>query len=365
MKILFDDQVFSYQSGGGVSRYFFELAQGLEQGGDEAWLPFRHTPTQALQTWRPDRFRPFFPGLAFRGKAQLLEQLNRWASRRALKSRWDLFHPTYYDPYFLPTLKGRPFVLTIHDMTHERYPEGLKDAHLVPERKRTLAQAASAVIAVSEHTKADAVSQLGLSAEKIRVVPHGLSLSPEKVTPVPLALPERYILFVGHRHAYKNWAFWLRSLESLASKHPDLHIVCAGGGALGAEEQSLIRETSWRGRVVSFPFLKEGELATAYKNAAVFGFPSRYEGFGLPLLEAFAWDCPVTAARASSLPEVGGEAVLYFHPEDPREMLDITERALTDQGLRAELRRRGRERVREFSWAATVEKTRALYRSLI
>lgn len=357
MRVLYDHQVFSYQAHGGVSRYFSELILGLESRG--------HQPIRGWR-WSPNRYLPgrdLFGAGSFKGKAALRAAVNRGVSQKALTASFDVFHPTYYDPYFLDRLKGRPFVLTIHDMTHELFPEGLPDAAIVPRRKRLLADRAAQVIAVSENTKTDAVRLMGLDPQKVTVIPHGNSLRPGAVVPQDLDVNRPYWLYVGSRKAYKDFPVVVRALGTRQAAKRGEMLVLAGGGPVTVAEAALLRSHGLEGAWLQSD-CSEAELAGWFSHAQALLYPSRYEGFGLPLLEAMAWGCPVIAAAASCLPEVGGEAAWYFTPGDAASLTALLER-LDAPGCRDERAAAGRQREALFSWRAAVDKTLDLYESVL
>jgi len=361
LRVLYDHQIFSSQPQGGVSRYFAELVRGLPSLGVGVQTGWDYTANRYLHEANP-RFRDWAPGLRFKGKAHLTGWWNRGASQRALRSsEWDLFHPTYYDPYFLPLLKGRPFVLTIHDMTHELYPEGLSDRGVVPARKRMLANRARLVIAVSENTRADAIRLLGLDPAKVVTVPHGNSLRPGLVVPAKVPADPGYWLYVGTRSGYKNWALVVEALAQRANATDRL--VMVGGGPLTNAERRQLDLAGLGSRAVQTG-ASDAELAGWYRGAQALIYPSKYEGFGMPLLEAMAWGCPVVAARASCLPEVGGDAALYFAPESCGDLVTQLER-LSDPAECQSYRAAGLAREALFGWRQTLAATAAVYQGCL
>ncbi len=357
LRVLYDHQVFSYQAHGGVSRYFSELIQGLESRGHQAvrgWL------------WTPNRYLPgpdLFGSLRFKGKALLRSAANLQVSLSGLRRPFDLFHPTYYDPYFLSRLQGRPFVLTIHDMTHELFPADLADARTVTVRKKLLATLASRVIAVSENTKADAVRLLGLDSSKVVVVPHGNSLHPGFVQPKAPGNKEPYWLYVGARKQYKDFSVLVKALALRGAGQRGETLVMVGGGAVTQGEAALLRISGLAGRWTQTD-CSESELAGWYAGAMALVYTSRYEGFGMPLLEAMAWGCPVIASRSSCLPEVGGEAALYFSPGEADDLTKVLEQ-LDGNTERQRLIDSGYARERQYSWETAVERTLSVYEAAI
>jgi len=380
MRILFDHQAFVLQRWGGISRYFLELISGIV-GRAEVDLALarsmnEHVPAleQLLGISVSDEgfAETFLPGARFPLKKQLrsiAKRVNRsfdapTVNRRASLAKvragaFDLLHPTYYDPYFLDALAGRPFVLTVHDMTHEVLTQHFSADDALPGWKRKVVRAATRILAVSENTKRDLVRVLDVDPGAVDVVHHGFAAPAADGVPPP-SLPERYVLFTGTRVSYKNWAFCVRALAPLLRDTRDLQLVCTGDPFSRPERELL--EAEGIGDRVRRVSAGRGGLQALYARAAAFVFPSLYEGFGLPLLEAFAAGCPVAAATGSSLPEVGGEAALYFDPRSAEAIRDAVGRLLFDANVRAELVERGRARVRTFTWERTCEETLETYR---
>jgi len=361
--VLFDHQVFSYQREGGVSRYFAELISGLPGCGVEVGTTFRRTPTRYLLEKFPERYQDWLPGFSFKGKNHLLNAWNKGLSKKGLRTnKWDVFHPTYFDPYFLKILKGRPFVLTIHDMTHERFPDGLSDKDTLPPLKGILAKEAATVIAISESTKKDVVEILHIPESRVVVIPHGNSLLPEKVAPIPLNVPSPFWLYVGGRAAYKNWETALFAFVERQNQFPKDFFIHVGGGSFSESEKAWIHKLGLAEKVFQIQ-AGEGQLAWLYQNAQGLIYPSKYEGFGLPLVEAMAWGCPVVCSNTSSLPEVGGDAALYFNPEDPHACnLEMTQ--LDSQNRRSAAVRAGLARAGLFTWEASVRHHAEIYKKV-
>lgn len=365
MRILYDHQIYGSQLHGGVSRYFFELLSRLHGRPDvsvrlaallsnNAYL--RHAAFPAP--------RPFFPSVRALRKGGVITTVNHWWARRLLRrGELDLLHPTYYDPWFLPELGGRPFVLTVYDMVHELFPGLFSPGDPTRERKRALVERAAGIIAISESTKRDLVRLLEVPEERVRVIPLAAALPPPAEARPP-DLPRRYLLFVGQRAGYKNFLPLLAALAPLLRDEAGPSLVCAGWKPFSRAEREAIDGAGAGGRVLHRPDPDDAELATLYRHAAVFVYPSRYEGFGIPVLEAFSCGCPAALARSSSLPEVGGDAAAYFDPDDPASMRAEIARLLDDAGLRRDLVERGRRRAGEFSWDRTAEETLACYRSV-
>lgn len=373
MKILYDHQIFSWQEFGGISRYYYELLRAI---GDTATLSLSLSDNEYLHAdpafacrikskstyQRPRSVSRLFKSVRRRHNP---DGLNRLGSIAALKrGSYDLFHPTYYEPYFVPFLKGRPFVLTVYDMIHEILSEHFDQTDPASANKLKLVQHASHIIAISESTKKDLVSVTGMDPDKISVIHLGSSFSNAAERPAMLSLPRRYILYVGTRRGYKNFALTARAVQELLKGCPGCHLVCAGGGPFTAEETCLFSELGINGRVEYYEATTPN-LLSLYQRAAVFVFPSLYEGFGIPLLEAFSCGCPVIASRTAALMEVAGDAAIYFDPKNAYSLGDTASKVINDPALQAALREKGTRRLRSFSWEKCARETMAVYQQTL
>lgn len=378
MKVLFDHQAFEFQRWGGVSRYYLELLRGLP-GRAEVELALarsRHVNVPELNdllgleiTDRGHR-ETFLGGARFPGTKQLYSVAKRLfptlnaprvnrerALARIRAGGFDLLHPTYFDPYFLDALGDRPFVLTVYDLAHDVFPALFAASDDTAARRARLVAKAARILAISHHTKQDLVERLHVDPERIDVVHLGFAWSAPEAPPPPL--PARYVLYTGTRFAYKNWAPFVEAIAPLLLAEQDLHLVCTGH-PLTAHERAHLERLGIAARVVHVD-ATDGILRALYRRATVFVFPSLYEGFGFPALEAFAEGCPAALARTSSLPEVGGDAAVYFDPNDAASIRETVGRVLADAPLRADLAARGRERVRAFTWEQTCAGTADAY----
>jgi glycosyltransferase involved in cell wall biosynthesis len=267
--------------------------------------------------------------------------------------------------YFLPRLLGavaRRRVITIHDLTYKRFPELLQKETLVNldyQMARELAHA-DAAICVSESTRQDLLAFYDIDPSRAITIHSGLAVpTSDAALPIP-DLPTRYILFVSTIEPRKN-------LDVLLDAYARLRARGAYDGALVVVGRVGWKAESTRARlraegVHHLDYLPAGQLAAVYRNAELFVFPSIYEGFGFPLLEAMAYGVPSIAARSSSLPEIGGDAALYFDPHDARGLESQISRVLSDAALRAQLAAAGPLRAAQFRWDVAAEQTLAVLR---
>jgi glycosyltransferase involved in cell wall biosynthesis len=368
MNITYDYQIFAWQKTGGISRYFFELMQGIKKHSDHSttlglWYSENHYISEA----------PFFCPIIskapnFKGKHLVVEWVNRWKMKQAIiNSSFDLFHPTYYNPYFLKSIGRRPYVVTVYDMVHEFFPEEVFDrANITSKWKEILVQNAAGIIAISERTKQDLVNIFHLHEKKIRVIYLASSLhSNDSTHRQPIHLPPcKYILYVGEREGYKNFRFFIISSIPFFKKNKELKVVCIGGKPFSKNEIHLIQQAGLTSRIFRY-VVSEKQLSAMYENAELLMVPSLYEGFGLPLLEGFSCNCPVVCSTKGALPEVGGDAPVYFDPTNPGSLLEAIEFVFNNESIKKEMRKRGKARAELFSWDNTVRETLELYQSVV
>lgn len=366
VKILYDHQIFSTQIYGGASRYFYELINHLQKDQEiNVELSLRYSNNHYVESATFSRHKKFFWGINVRGSYRILRVLNRQKTKVLLqKQSFDVFHPTYYDPYFLDYIGSKQFVLTIYDMIHEIFPHTFSDKGRTAQDKRLLAYKSKKIIAISENTKRDIIRFYGIDDDKIDVIYLANSLSKTNDKANTLNVPQRYLLFVGDRDGYKNFDRLIKAICPLLVADDTLIIVCVGGGKFSNYEQDMFKQLRMRNRILHCSAY-DSNLAYLYENATVFVFPSLYEGFGIPVLEAFACGCPAVLSSRSSLPEVGGDAAVYFDPESELSIKQAIERVIYDETLRHNLKRKGKEQLKKYSWDKTAEKTKAVYRKLI
>lgn len=380
MEVFMHPCTFWYSRFSGITRYLCELTEELMKMDVNVHIPIKDTPNEYLKNAgffpKTSAEAPGIPLTARMVKvllshtpyaAKAYRHAMREEARRYMRAghRFDVLHPTHSNAYDqIPFIGNTPMVFTVHDMTHEIYPELFK-GDPTAERKKDFARRADRVIAISECTKRDLVEICGIEPEKIDVVHHGNSLVlPQDAATRPMDLPERYVFFVGKRAGYKNFNIFLKAFAELASADAELQLVCAGGGAFTAAELAQIESLHLKGRVQQ-RWITDEELAIMYNRCQAFVYPSAYEGFGLPLLEAFSCGAPVLCAKASCFPEVAGEGADYFPAEDAAAMAAAMQRVLQSSDYANALRARGAERLTHFSWKRCAEETKATYQKAI
>ncbi|WP_080902832.1 glycosyltransferase family 1 protein [Parabacteroides sp. Marseille-P3160] len=363
MDVLFDYQIFCSQYIGGISRYFYELLKHLPDEKVKVKFPLAFSNNYYLKKRDVSSHFALLPHLNLKIRNKTMQSINEYCVNRVLKSQqFDLFHPTYYQTYYLDNslLKSKPLVLTVHDMTHERFMKG--DEIILAKKK--LMQRADRIIAISQHTKKDILKYINVPEERISVVYHGQDSTVTHNISRPRNIPDTdYILYVGSRNGYKNFEILARAFSQLVEKNRFLNLICTGE-AFTKDEYALFDQLKIK-EFVYAQMVTDEELRWLYKNALLFVFPSLYEGFGFPILEAFSMGCPVVLSNASCFPEIAGNAAAYFDPMDVDSIVQSIESVVEDEEKRKVLVQLGTERLSLFTWNNTARETANVYKALI
>lgn len=367
MKILYDHQCFVQQKYGGVSRYHYQLIKELNKLPNvDAKLSLKYSNNFYINEDKSFKVKRFFPNHKFYFKRTILDYINRIYTNKDLdKGDYDIFHPTYFNPYFLKHINKKPFVLTIYDCIHEKYPVIINSIDKTLENKKFLLSKASLILAISNSTKNDLIQLYNIPPEKIEVTYLAASINKSLTSPnLTVDLPKNYILFVGNRDYYKNFKTFILAVEPLLKEHKDLFLICAGGSVFTNAEKNFFHYKKLENNIL-YKDADDVTLATLYANALAFIFPTLYEGFGIPALEAMNCNCPVVMSNSSSLPEVGGDAAIYF---DPQKIDDIREKiasVIFNDELREDLIKKAALQRNKFSFKETALKTKQVYERLL
>ena len=249
-------------------------------------------------------------------------------------------------------------------MIHELFADEFPDAAQVIAAKRAAVNRADHVICISENTRRDLVRLYGIDPARTSVVHLGYSLTAEaNAAKVESGERRPSLLFVGNRRGYKNFRTLLQAYGSSPILR-EFELIAFGGRPLLPDEQKEIRRLGITDRV-RFESGSDRELAARYRAATAFIFPSKYEGFGISPLEAMSHGCPVVCSNAGAIPEVVGDAGVYFDPNSPEELRTALERVVTTEALQADLRARGYTRIAAFSWDKCAAETAQIYREIM
>jgi len=298
----------------------------------------------------------------------------QWAIPRAAKG-CDLLHVPHYNA---PLFQRTPLVITIHDVIHITDPDyrvSFKSWAYARPVLRLAARKAGHIITVSEFSKAQIIERLGVPSSKVSTIYRCAKseFSPMnrdeafKAVSVAMEIREPYLLYVGNLKRHKNVSSLLKAFALLRARRDiPQRLLILGDDARGKRELAQECARLGIGKRTDFVPYASGELLPkVYAAADLLVMPSRIEGFGLPVLEAMACGTPVVCSRAASLPEVGGEAVMYFDPQSLEDLADSIEQVLSSSELRESLKAKGLERSARFTWKESVEKHVQLYQAAL
>jgi len=357
--VALDEQIFAIQHYGGISRQFAELAR---QFVNDPLIGVNLLPLDAPIV---NRYILDDAGLTkalnVHDAKSATRALAKYFTRFRPRTRTDVIHNTFYLPHGLAGYPGAKRVVTVHDMIPERMPKTRRRLDFLTMKHRYI-KAADHIICVSDYTRQDMLDVLGPVRAPISVVYHGVD---EQFRPTAQrldALPDRYVIFVGNRGGYKNADVLFRAFGQL--QDTEINLVLVGGGELTPVEHARLQQLKIASRVQQH-WLPDASMASAYSNAELCVFPSQFEGFGLPALEAMACATPVVLALATSLPEVGGNAAEYFTPGDHQELAASIDRLLGDPQRRVQMSQAGLAHAKGFTWAACALATAAVYQASI
>jgi glycosyltransferase involved in cell wall biosynthesis len=354
----------------GVGHYTFELARALAllSPEDEFELvsprPFL-APTGDEADALPVNLRAVQAQVGLLGQRWFLFGLSRYIKQRGLA----LFHGTNYE---VPLRKTCPAVLTIHDLSLLLYPATHEAGRVRRARRRLplMARAATMIVTPTESVKSEVCAHLAIAGDRVMAVPeaardifHPQSAAQTLATRRRLGIEDDFLLFVGTLEPRKNLHALVRAFrEVLHETGARLQLVIAGmKGWLTDDLFAQVKQSGLSDRIVFTGYLPDDELCALYSSCRAFVYPSLYEGFGLPLLEAMACGAPVIASRISSLVEVAGDAALLFAPTDAQALARNVLALLHDEKLRRRLVAQGIKRAAEFSWQRTARSMRAVY----
>lgn len=386
MKVLYDSQAFDMQTHGGVSRCFAELYSHMPQN-IEAQIAVVETNNVYLQNlgfkkpgdtyqafmngshskWRRLKYKLHYNFMYGRYRQwDRMPNLNQLEEERLIRQQgYDVFHPTFFGDAHLPFIGNRPFVVTVHDMIPEIYTQYYQANDPQILQKQAIIPKANHLVAVSEQTKKDLIRFMNIPEEKISVVYHGTDETPY-VPSEERPYDFEYILYVGERHFYKNFIYFCRDCMPILKRHKNLKVVCTGT-PFTWEENYFIAVFGMEDRFIQTFVQSDQEFMDLYHHAVAFVYPSEYEGFGIPILEAYKADCPVMLNKRSCFPEIAGDAAVYFnlsaHESDFEEQFETLYHLNGNE--REALLAKQRERMKLYSWTKSARQLADVYRKLV
>ena len=365
MRIAYNHQIFSEQEFGGVSRYYSMLADNLfKQGQDVKIFAGLHR-----NIYLGNLPKGVVKGIEFKKyplkSGRLFQWLNNMINHVQIKS-WqpDIIHETYYS--VLPTFKSDVVRITsVYDMIHELFSDQFSPLDITMHSKKKTIERADHIISISHSTKNDLIKLFGVKEDKISVVHLGIDLEAFKQPKVKSQFAEQsYILYVGSRSGYKNFYGMLKACAISNVIKNKIMVIAFGGDDFSSQELLEINKLGFKDGFVQQVGGSDEMLASLYSNALCFVYPSLYEGFGLPPLEAMSAECPVVSSNTSSIPEVINKAGVYFDPNNIDEMCSAMEMVVLDESLRFRLVQLGLENIKLFSWKKCAFETLEIYKKI-
>lgn len=365
MKIAYDFQAFS-QPYGGVALYFSKLAQLINNYGSEARIYSPLFRNEFIKDFSEKIVKGNYLNRYPPKTKKLIWQINKVLSYSNIKSwRPDILHQTYYN-YFPKSFGEKARIITIYDMIHELFPDSFLENDQTTSLKLKAIERADHVICISDCTRRDLINLTGIASSKVSCINLGVDI-PNKTYPYPLGVQKQtrpYLLYVGARTAYKNFLGLVAAYASSPRLVNDFDLLVVGGGTLTNQEMKMLNGLGVPAERVICTDTKEYSINSFYQHASALIYPSLYEGFGLPPLEAMSNRCPVISSNAGPLPEVYGDAAAYFSPASVDEMAWVIEDSLYNNLRLKELREFGMRRIQRYSWERCAIETINLYKSL-
>jgi glycosyltransferase involved in cell wall biosynthesis len=363
MNVLYDYQAFSNQRAGGVSRYFVELFAEFDRMGFDGYEIFAglYLNTHLKEAQASLKHLHGLPLPEGTRASPVLSAINRLLFTATASPRCaDIYHATYFNR--LPAPRHARRVVTVFDMTYEKFPQSFRADDPTPARKKSAVARADGIICISEQTRTDLLALLPVDPSRVTVIPLGVrSVLPREVPPPPVSVP--FFLHVGNRLGYKNFEVVLRALASAPLAQDPCRIVCFGGEAPDEHDRALLERHQTAARV-EFRQGGDAALSELYGTATALVYPSLYEGFGLPPLEAMAAGCPALCSDLPVLRETAGAAATFFQAGDANDLGLCMRRMLDDDAWRREKITAGRKRAAEFAWGACAKKTLDFYAAI-
>lgn len=366
MKILYDHQIFTEQTYGGISRYFFELANHLalyKSGKLKVKIISPFYKNNYLANKNKNFLHKGFRFSDFKKSGALCSMINSFFSPY-LSMQYDpnIIHQTYYNTMKYKNIRAKR-IITIHDMIHELFPDEFLKNDNTSKLKKIAVTEADHIICVSKNTQNDLVKLFNVDIKKTTVIYNGFSLETKKIK-IPKKPEKPYLLFVGKRKGYKNFNRFIKAYASNKIKN-FFDIIIFGGGKINKVEFEMFNSLQIPSESFKHIDGNDSLLAGFYKNASLLVYPSLYEGFGIPPLEAMSYGCPVICSNVASIPEVVGNAALLFDPHSVESIENNIISVLYNDKIRSSLISEGFKQVQRFSWEKCAKETLDVYQKVL
>ncbi len=356
MKIIFDHQIFTQQLFGGISRYVVNLCNSLNNENNTNCKIFAPLHTNFHLKKFDNKNKIFFPTKINFLKKNMFKINQKLFDKYIREYKPDIHHATYYDDYLKK--KDIPKILTIHDLTHEK----LSNSNIYPKQESI--SSSDHIICVSHSTKKDLQKFYEIDEKKISVIYEsaGILKNNIEIKNSEFEKIKPYILYVGSRHGYKNWEFFIKAYSSSEYLKKNYNIVFFGGGKLTKNEIDVIKKQKILSKI-SFLEGSDQKLIYLYANCEAFIYPSLYEGFGLTLLEALSFKKKIICSDIEAFREVCDEAAIYFNPLELEDLKLKLEKTLMgdlhyDENTKNKI-------LKKYSWKKCALETLDVYKKVL
>jgi glycosyltransferase involved in cell wall biosynthesis len=361
VKIVFDYQIFFWQRYGGISTYFSNLAKNICALNNEVKIV---SPFYTNELINNNCFLDIVIGRKIKNIPRYTNKFFRVLNNILFeyyikKIDPQIIHLTYYDKIF--NLNKKKKILTVYDLIHEKFILNNYKNNNFP-KKRALEEA-DQVICISESTRKDLLDIYSVDKKKIKVIYLASSFSYNQNSILINKTPS--ILYVGDRARYKNFYNFVKSISNSKLLKNKVNINCFGSNLFSKQELTLFSNEGFQEGIFKHIIGDNDVLKSLYLSSTVLVYPSLYEGFGLPILEAMSLGCPVICSNTSSMREIGADSVRYFDPNNIDDMTTSIEEIISSEEDRNILAKKGFERNKNFSWTKCAQETLAIYNNVI
>ena len=355
--VVYGPEIWSLQNEGGISRYFQELIGGLSINGIQGKILTQSNTNSRFKEINVPNFevKQLTTGPKVSREIDALLELAGDSS---------IFHPTYYSNNLKSIHTNTPTVITVFDMISELYPQKKPRFRKVEDVKRLSVENSDLVLSISEQTKRDLIELYGVAEDKIVVTYLGSNLHSIPQTKSVTDVKGEFILYVGKRSGYKNFSNFIRAYSQSKTLNRNFIIIAVGGGKFESDEISELRKLGISQKVTQVD-ANDSQLAMYYRSAACLVYPSLYEGFGLPPVEAMSLNCVVIGSSGGSIPEICKNAAQYFDPTSIDSIEHVVSTTLSDAQKMEHMRKLGQKVAESFTWEKTASDTLEAYKSLI
>lgn len=363
MKILYDYKIFYQQQFGGISSYFYNLAKELYKTDNQFLFYSPIHKNFYLKNIKKQNIKGNYLKFLPSSGIKLFEVINHNLTEKFIKNyKPDIIHETYYSQKKYKT--KTKIVCTVYDMINEVYPNFFKNHEQISFTKRETINRADKIICISNKTKEDLINYFSIDENKIDVVYLASGFQNNTSMINSKKKYPNHILFVGSRHGYKNYSNFISAYSKSKNLKENFKIIFFGGERVGKLDYRIIEQNKLDPHNIIFLNDKQTNLPFLYSNVTALVYPSFYEGFGLPIIEAMSFGCPVISSNGGALKEIGGDGIEYFNPMDVDDISFTLNKILSSNEILDNQIKYGIKRSQKFSWEECTKKTIQVYKKI-